>query len=202
MMEHFRDILLALIRRDILAPRPGQLPPILADGKDTDITSDLSRDQRLLLDVFWGVVDIWKSYDVLRDVETYLARAPRAVSRIPRSRYLLYHVAVYLNETYLLKERIETLCASLTRKYRRNPPSHHSVLDAARDAAVASLATVTAARGTHVHDKRFNTPSLHQLAGLELALQTHSDFPKNLLYLRILQRLSRDETSHWRRTIR
>lgn len=201
-LEGFRRVILTLLRRDIFEPNYKTLPPVLARQEDDTFVSDLTRDQRLLADIFWGAAEIWESLDVLADIETYLSRAPRKELGIPKSRHLAYHIGNYLQETYLLRERVNVYCDTLKKKYRKSPAHDPQGIEAARSRLNAALKGLVEVRGTHVHQQRFTDPELHELAGLEILL--HGELEERLRRFAIerSQRIYRQMRDRWRDRIK
>ena len=171
-VDRFRDALLAVLRREIVDPSGEQLPPIMADDAKDSILHNLSRDQRLIADMFWGCVEIWECQEAARDIEIYLSRTPYTRLGVSKARYLKYHVTNYLNEIYMLRERIEAFTKTIERKYKQNPAHELAEIAQARQKALTELDGLVSIRGRHVHRRRFTTRQLHRLTGFELLLDT------------------------------
>ncbi len=199
-LERFRKSVLFLLRRDVIDLSEGKLPQIMAEKPQDSITTNLSRDQKLFAEIFGGSVEIWESQEALQDIETYLSRNPYSRLGVDKHRYLRYHVTNYLNEVYILQERLRTFTTTLLRKYRKNAPADLAAISAACEQAVARLSTFVAARGVHVHERRFTNPQLHKLAGLEiLRKETHDN--ERFMFGRIADRAFREQRTHWKKLI-
>jgi hypothetical protein len=56
--------------------------------------------------LYVGFKEIADSYYCLIDIETYIGRFPYGDTRISKTRHLVYHMENYINEVYILKERL------------------------------------------------------------------------------------------------
>lgn len=138
-LERFRASVLFVLRREFLDLSEGKLPPIMAEKRHDAITANLSRDQQLLAEIFWGSVEMWESHEALRDIETYLSRNPYSRLGVDKHRYLRYHVTNYLNEVYILQERLQAFTTGLLRKYRKNGPADLAAISGAGERGVTAF---------------------------------------------------------------
>jgi hypothetical protein len=99
-----------------------------------------------------------------------LSRNPYSKLGVAKNRYLKYHVTNYLNEVYILQKRLEAFTKLLHRKYRKNPSADLMAISEAGARAANGFSTIVELRGVHVHERRFTSPELHRLAGLEIIL--------------------------------
>lgn len=78
----------------------------------------LSPEQKLLRRIFFGFIEIASTYEVLLDCPKYIKRYPSKNIQISKNRFLRYHVANYLNEIYILRERLDGYRTMIIRSYR------------------------------------------------------------------------------------
>lgn len=134
---------------------------------------------QLLRPVFYGFMEISRTVEMLKDVEIYIRRSPFAKSGIPRGRRLLFVIHAYLNELYILRERLVAYATTLERLYRKGPRAM-AVSDAAkkaRELAREGFASISSIRGSHVHERRFTDDKLEHFLTTEL-IMTHSESPE------------------------
>jgi hypothetical protein len=116
-----------------------------------------------------GFREIADSYYCLLDIEIYIGRFPYSKTRISKTRHLSYHMENYLNEIYILKERLKSYFTKVGRLYR-NDPDHKKVLQKTKPLFTlvnASLKGIIQTRGSHVHSTRFYDNDLDRLSSQE-----------------------------------
>ena len=75
---------------------------------------------RNILKLLEGFFEIANSYYCLIDIETYIGRFPYGNTEIYKTRHLEYHMENYLNEAYILKERLNAYSTLIQRLYKKN----------------------------------------------------------------------------------
>jgi hypothetical protein len=87
-----------------------------------------------------------------------------------RPAWVRYHVENYLNELYIFQNRVEALLTLLRRGYRKQTYSAalDDQCDLLEEALRDAFAGVMKARGSHVHENRFEDTSLRILSLKEL----------------------------------
>ncbi|MFC2076287.1 hypothetical protein ACFLT7_04310, partial [candidate division KSB1 bacterium] len=65
-----------------------------------------TKEDHLFSKIFFGFIEIRESYEALLDFEVYFARYPYRNTRISLVRHIRFCVESYLNEIYILKERM------------------------------------------------------------------------------------------------
>ncbi len=135
-----------------------------------------SRDENFFHKAFRGFGEIEISYQTLLDAEVYIRRFPFGKTRITRVRYLRFHIEAYLQEVYILQERIIAYLKWLRRAYRYSPRANlvEAVAERLERIAIASLEPIRRARGAHVHEERFDSADLDRLGMLETIVQENS----------------------------
>jgi hypothetical protein len=117
----------------------------------------LSPRKKSLRRVLSGFNEIDASFEVLNDIPIYIKRFPPTNSDASKVRFLKYHVGSYLNENYILRERLVTYQKVITRMYkndRRLGEMHKQV--EGLETLVSSLDDIVTMRGRHVHQKRYH----------------------------------------------
>ena len=120
-----------------------------------------------------GFREISDSYYSLLDIETYIGRFPFSKTKISKVRHMIYHLECYLNEVYILKERIKAYITKVGRLYKKDP-KHSEVLKKMRPLFPLidnALDNIVKARGSHVHESRFKDDDLDRISSLEFFAQ-------------------------------
>ncbi len=106
--------------------------------------------------LFFGFVEILESVKNLRNIPVYISRFPYRHAGIEKGAYLRYHVENYLNEIYLLRERMKQYLTVISRLFKADSRSRE--IDVASKAISkhfsAVLSGFTRIRGAHVHEQR------------------------------------------------
>jgi hypothetical protein len=133
------------------------------------IDSGYTRDELLIGNIFRGFVEISDAYLSLRDVEVYVRRFPYRDAGISEVRHLKYHIENYLNEVYILKERLIAYLNFLTKRYRKGKSRRRVTegLEPLYSAVSETFGNVVDTRGSHVHASRFSDLGLDRLSTLE-----------------------------------
>jgi uncharacterized protein YlaN (UPF0358 family) len=120
--------------------------------------------------LFAGFTEIHTSYYSLLDIEVYLRRFPYPNTNVSKTRYLAYHIENYLNEVYILKERLNSYCALIVRLYRKDQTlkNLNNTITELSSIVQKSLKGITDTRGNHVHRSRFSDEDFDRLRSLEL----------------------------------
>ena len=170
-----RVVIGGLHEREKAGPKTSNVGKFLFGLTDERKGPKIDGGDAFVVELFQRFAEIFQSLQVLQDIEAYLKRFPPKMSR---SRYLVYHVHSYLQEVYVLQQRLD----ALIKKYER---WHKPIVDNT-DASIAvktckqlvarSFKGIVKVRGIHVHDQRFSDPELDRLEGWEgLAETSFSD---------------------------
>lgn len=153
-----RQVGQSLMNRLLGEPEPGVDPaPVTPLG-------------RFQADLFYGYAEIVKSVDALKNIEIYIAVFPYAKKKVSRSEHLAYHYSNYLQELYVLRERLQAHQTFITRAYRKDPRFSRvkSAMAALEDMISRSLDPIIGVRSNHVHKSRFEHDDFRRLTLIEL----------------------------------
>jgi hypothetical protein len=133
------------------------------------VLQTLSPEQQLFSRLWWGYVEIEDSYEVLPDVAVYIRRFPSNLGEIPKVRYLQYHIGSFLNEVYILLQRLDAYTKTVTRSYRKDDrlKAMAAQLDSL-NTYLSGFSRIVEVRGSHVHVVRYSDEGLDRLSLLEL----------------------------------
>jgi hypothetical protein len=158
-----------------------------AKGKPLPDLADFSKDElELFDDVFRRFAEISETIDNLDLCLGFVsARTPRRKG-LKLDAYLNYHIAFYLQEIYILKERLKSYATRIMRlKKRRGLPVSKTMYTTAIEMVEKSLSNIVTVRGSHVHDRPFADDEMRMLGAYSfLAVQVPED-PNWLRYARV-----------------
>jgi hypothetical protein len=122
--------------------------------------------------IWQGYIEIRESFEVLRDIATYIKHFPPKKAQVSKTRFLRFHIGNYLNEVYILKERLEAYYKVVARTYRNDARllAKQKQID---DFLQSVFKKVIDIRGAHVHQTRYDDNDLDRLDLIELLL--HDD---------------------------
>ncbi len=129
--------------------------------------------------VFNGLSEISSSIEALTLTENLLALAPPRSKRIKKDEYLKFLVAAYLQEVYILRERLVSYAKKIARLYVKHlSVDKTTVLFEPLFATIdATLEGITSIRGAHVHSQRYSDQDLDLVAMLSF-VDTFSPSPE------------------------
>jgi len=140
------------------------------------VDRNLSQREIFFREVFYRFIEIHTSYIVLKDIEVYIGRFPYSKDNISKVRNLHYNISNYMNEMYILKERLSSYLTKIGRLYKKDR-RHQKILKSTRlifKMVSNRLSGITKTRDVHVHQLRYTDKDLKRLNTLELLLQTGS----------------------------
>ncbi len=175
--EGLRAVVSVEIEKDYANNPDGALKVIknrlfnLPDEKSGDVKH--TRDQQMFYRVWWSFIEIHATYQALLDHEIYMARFPFRKTRLTPPRHLRHVIESYLNEIYILYERINAFLTILERLYRADARGKAIAAEshALRESAGKALKTFVNVRGGHIHKARFHNDDLLRLDALDSLLR-------------------------------
>ena len=125
-------------------------------GKKLETDGDFSA-------IFYGFTEIGEALDALALVEQLLRLAPPRSNRIDKDSYLKFLVGSYLQEMYILEQRLTAYAKKLSRLYNKPllPSLVHRVV-------YKPLEGIISTRGAHVHQSRFTDKNLDSVSTMAL----------------------------------
>lgn len=131
--------------------------------------------------IFNGFTEISNSINTLRLIEKFVSITPPIEEGIDYSNYLTYHVHNYLQEMYILKERLKTYATKIERKYAKVIPkaSMTTVIEPLMKIITESLKNITGdggVRNLHVHAEKFTDDELNWLSSTTFLAAFNDEF--------------------------
>ncbi len=132
--------------------------------------------------IFQGFTDICETIETIEMLLILVELNPPRSKRISVDLYFKHIVGSYLNEVYILKERLNSYATKVSRMYAKSNPS----LDIKKDfdslysSIKDSLEGINNARNSHVHSERHSDHDLNWLSSLKLVSDSDESFKENL----------------------
>jgi hypothetical protein len=150
---------------------------LFGDGPEA-LELDVTARERYIGDLFSHFSEVSVASMTLKDIEFYIRRFPYDVSKISKHRHLQFLVEAYLNEIYILEQRLLTFLTFIERQHKGDPrlTQIKATCKALRKDVQASFKELVGTRGSHVHEARYSARRLNRLAAFEvLGLPDASD---------------------------
>lgn len=131
-----------------------------------------------------GFMEIASTLEALRLTYTFVSLAPPRSLRIKKPDYLKYHVSVYLQETYILKERLNTYATRIQRIYSKG--SREISAEARIKPLFAMIKTamddLVLTRSAHVHERRYTDEDLDEISMFGMISDANQEFEEAFQY--------------------
>lgn len=114
-------------------------------------------------EIFYGFTEIGSALEALTLIEKLLSLAPPRSKRIDKDSYLKLLVGSYLQELYILEQRLTAYAKKISRLYDKP-----SLPPAVRRVVYEPLEGIINTRGAHVHQRRFTDERLDMVSTLAL----------------------------------
>ena len=165
-----------------------------------DLSDRLTPEDLLLRKLWWGFLEISDSLQSLANLRTYVNRAPHSRSKLPQLSYLRMIIETYLNEQYILSERLHSYITVIERVYRKSDRALElkKELNPLHASISASFRIVNQVRGAHVHVTRYSDDNLDRLATLEiLSSEKLTSESERKLFMRLFKLEYRSLRNKW-----
>lgn len=131
---------------------------------------------------FKGFMEISSTIDALRLTQVFVSLSPPRSRRIKKSEYLKYHVSLYLQEVYILKERLNSYATRIQRAYSKGSRKHlaDAKIKPLFEIVKNSMDGLVLTRGAHVHDMRYSDEDLDRVSMFSLASDASQEFEEAL----------------------
>lgn len=113
---------------------------------------------------------IHKSYEALQDIEIYFRRFPYSGTRVSPVNHLRHNIYVYLEEVYILRQRLIDYLNILEKDYADDPQGKQikGINQPLCQMLKKHIQPMIAARKIHVHEGGYDEDALIRLDSLEL----------------------------------
>lgn len=157
----------------------------LLDEKYTySVKPPARRDDIFLLKLGVDFLEIHNSLEYLKDFEIYISIFPYKKKGVAPLRYITHTIGNYLNEIYMLRERLRAFLNFLERRYKKNSihKTLKSEIDRLQTLISESLEVIISLRGNHVHEKRYGDKDLEKLGLLSVLVEEKNIHPFPRMY--------------------
>jgi uncharacterized membrane-anchored protein YjiN (DUF445 family) len=146
--------------------------PIIQKVHDNE---DLENRENKLRNLFLDFSEIKNTLETLIDYEVYIRRFPYSKTRIVRTRHFKNTVANYLNEIYILKNRLISYLTKIERSIKDTKARGkvHKAFVPYYEFISETFKSIVHVRGEHVHDKRYDTKELNLISMIEYMCTEH-----------------------------
>ncbi len=128
----------------------------------------LPEGDRPKVDVFVYFMEISDSLDRLREIATLLTLDPPRSPKVSRESYLRLLMEFYIQELYVLEQRLSSFAKWAEKRLRRKKHISASRASTLAKATKLVFANKSGIRSKHVHKLRFDTEELENLSMFEL----------------------------------
>ena len=127
--------------------------------------------------LFRPLSEIMNNFEALENIAIYSGSFPYKKHGVSRISYLRYHIENYLNELYILKNRLIAYLKIIERSYRKCDRfgEIHKIMEPVYNIVSRSLEGYVNIRGAHVHANRYTDSEIDRLAELELFSRLSDD---------------------------
>jgi len=114
--------------------------------------------------------EILNSIEAIENISVFIRSFPYKKQNISRVHYLKYHIENYLNELYILRNRLISYLKIIERAYRKSNNYSHieRTLKPVYNFISSAFKGYTEIRGIHVHQNRYSDDDISRLSSLEL----------------------------------
>lgn len=147
-----------------------------------------------LIKLFYGFTEISGTLEALKLSEILVSLAPPRSVRVKRDEYLKYHINSYLQEIYILKERLNSYATQLKRVYSKTDQKEkfNSQVDPVFSLVKTSLKGIIDTRGGHVHSYRYSDEDLNLLSWWTLISNFNKGFTHDANGYKWVKRIWKD----------
>ena len=113
--------------------------------------------------------EIMSSYEALRNIFIYIGSFPFKKQNVSQISYLRYHIEGYLNEAYILRERLLAYLKLIDKGYKstKSYPVIHKATTSLISDVNKAFENLSKTRGSHVHKTRYSDRDLERLSLFE-----------------------------------
>jgi len=133
--------------------------------------------------IFRGYTEISTSYETLLLIEKFITLYPPNLDGINYSNYLNYHIHNYLQEMYIIKERLNSYATIIQRRYSKATDKEFlkPIMNSLFEIVKHTLHGITGegktgVRNIHVHHERFTDEEMNWLSSTTFLSQFHEEF--------------------------
>ena len=134
--------------------------------------------EQLLDTIFNGFIDISDTYEALVLSETLISVAPPRSKKIEHDKYIKYVVNTYLQDVYILKERLNSYATKIMRIHNKSGRENLTIehIKPLFEIIKNKFQGIVDVRGGHVHAERYSDSELSDASFMALVSNNSSNF--------------------------
>jgi hypothetical protein len=128
--------------------------------------------------IFRGFTEITDTFEALEFSATLLSVASPRSKKVAKEKYIRFVVNTYLQDVYILKERLNTYATKIKRAHKRMGRTElvEAHVEPLFESVKTKLQELVNVRGGHVHQERFRDERLSEASSLEFLVQFDDRF--------------------------
>ena len=131
--------------------------------------------------LFHGFKEISETLEAIQISKTLMAVSPPRSKRVNKGEYIKYIVGAYLQEIYILKERLEAYAKKISRLYQPMASSDaKSDIRSLEKEIEKFFKSITTTRGHHVHRGRYSDEDLDYISTVHLLHRFQENFSEQI----------------------
>lgn len=152
-------------------------------NEPVELTEASNAEDNAPIELFHRMFEIETSVQNLLDAEVYIRRFPFTKTRVNKTGYLGYVFVNYLNEVYLLKQRLKSLLKLIEDMYGNGSRRKEvkKVTQPLFQLISTAFENIVTARSMHVHKERYSDKQLEKLGILEMISKSDKENKFNWL---------------------
>ena len=172
------------------------------DGPRALVNVKFNREDKLIVKLFRPFSEIDSSYESIQHISIYVGVFPFQKKGISRYSYLRYNIENYLNELYILEQRLLAYLKIIERIYKKSKIKSqvNSTTKQLRIIVTKSFDGYVRARGSHIHCNRYSDKDIDRLSMFDtLSKSQDKQFVRNL---ELLHKIAyKDIRKKWKKRI-
>jgi hypothetical protein len=175
--EEARAVLRRAAEAGVLKVRPRVVKSGTSVPPPLSLERPLRREEAYIQRLYKAATEVLESFAALRHAEIYLSRFPFAEDGVRSSAYIRYHLGSFMNELYILQERMDAFCTRMGREFRKDKRVRNldDRIAYSRAETMRLFSPATEMRGGHVHKERYDDEELSQLAIWEMLAEVEPE---------------------------
>lgn len=143
---------------------------LLGTPEPTTLGKEFSPRESHVRKISFGWAEIDTSFLALKDIPRHLSHPSHRPASVSSVRFLQYHFENWLQEVYVLQQRLNRFLTTIERAYRKDDiyKKHLASIHILAQAVNKSFEGIVNIRGGHVRSERFQDSDLKRLRTLEL----------------------------------
>jgi hypothetical protein len=132
-----------------------------------------TREDIIYQKIFLGCNEIDSTYLLLTTIPEFIKNISLQKTKIPQYTLIAYHYSNYLNEVYMLRERLDNYNTTIFRIYNRRKDNSELIhVQETLNGVLKAFDGIINVRGTHVHQNRIKLQEIQDLSLMESIAKT------------------------------